>query len=407
MREDVIGLWKQRVKDYWNEAIRYLRLIANSGFLFTIYILIILGSYYYSLFLDWLPDTFPTVLFFALVIGFLLTKSPVRTFVKQADIVFLLPLEAKLDRYFRASIVYTMVFQAFTLVLVMIVLSPMYFQRIAGERYSFLGILLILLAVKFWNITVSWEEQRLQSERSRAMHKWLRLAVNISFALLVFEQAPMIYLLVLAVVMLALTLVYYRHLKRMHSVKWEHLIEVEERMLMSFYRMANSFTDVPHLKAKVKQRAWLSAFTHLIPFRQQSTFQYLFFKSFIRSNDYLGIYVRLLFIAGLLIYLLPSGYMQLFIFALFLYMSGLQLSTLWNHYTTKLWIDLYPLPLEARKQSFSFVVFILLLCKSVILTLVALLTSGAITNLIMFIVVGVGFSYFYGYKLVHRRKKYA
>ena len=40
---DGMSLWKGRVQGFWTEAMRYIRLIANSGFLFTIYILLLIG----------------------------------------------------------------------------------------------------------------------------------------------------------------------------------------------------------------------------------------------------------------------------------------------------------------------------------------------------------------------------
>lgn len=56
--KDGMSLWRERVGSYWNEAIRYLRLIANSGFLFTVYVLLLIGSVYYSRLLDSLPESF-------------------------------------------------------------------------------------------------------------------------------------------------------------------------------------------------------------------------------------------------------------------------------------------------------------------------------------------------------------
>ncbi|UTW70049.1 ABC transporter permease [Anaerobacillus sp. HL2] len=46
--QKIIGIWRYS----------YLRLIGNSGFLFTIYIAIVVGSFYYSELLKWLPNSF-------------------------------------------------------------------------------------------------------------------------------------------------------------------------------------------------------------------------------------------------------------------------------------------------------------------------------------------------------------
>ncbi|MGO4887477.1 ABC transporter permease [Anaerobacillus sp. MEB173] len=402
---EVIKIWNKRAKDYWNEAIRYLRLIGNSGFLFTIYLAIIFGSYYYSVFLKWLPETFPTPYILAVITAFIVTRSRIRTFVKEADLVFLTPIEGKLTAYFRRSIIYSFLFQSFFIILVMIVLAPLYSQRIASEGNALLLTILILLIANLWNLLCRWEEQRLQSEGSRAAHMVLRFFINVTLTFFLFAQAPFYFLLAIGLLMLLLTLFYYRHLSQKHSIKWENLLVMEEKMLTTFYRVANSFTDVPKLKARVKQRRIVSSITNLFPFKRQFTYQYIYSKTFIRSDDYFGIYMRLLIIGGILLFVIPEGYSRLFVFVLVVYMSGLQLSTLWNHHDTKIWLDLYPIPVQERKAAFSQIVFILLFLKSFVFLVLLIFTGEVLIQAFLFAGIGFVISYVYAYKLVHRRKK--
>ncbi|PAF11597.1 hypothetical protein CHH61_26455, partial [Shouchella clausii] len=56
------------------------------------------------------------------------------------------------------------------------------------------------------------------------------------------------------------------------GLKWEYLIDQEERRMTSFYRLANMFTDVPKLKDRVKRRKWLDWLLSGIPFKQDATF---------------------------------------------------------------------------------------------------------------------------------------
>ncbi|GAE35681.1 ABC transporter permease [Halalkalibacter akibai] len=204
--KDGMTLWRERVNAYWNMAIRYLRLIGNSGFLFTLYVLIIIGSYYYSVLLDWLPDTFPAIWLFVAVFAHLLTRSGVRTFVKQADVVFLLPYESKLDSYFQASKRYSLIIQSAVMMLVLVVLSPFYSQYLADEAGSLLLIFAILVVAKIWNIASSWEEQRFQSESERRSHFLLRGLINIIFIYFLFA-GELVYFLVVFGIMITLWLV--------------------------------------------------------------------------------------------------------------------------------------------------------------------------------------------------------
>ncbi|WP_078552627.1 ABC transporter permease [Bacillus alkalicellulosilyticus] len=396
-------LWNQRVKEYWNMAIRYLRLIGNSGFLFTIYLLIIIGAYYYSILLNWLPKEFPASYVFIAVMSYLLTRSPIRTFLTQGDVVFLTPLEDKLTRYFRSSIIYTAILQCCSLLVVMILLSPLFTQRVNEMPGAIYGVIGLLFVAKVWNVVCSWEEYRLQETDQRVKHTMLRLIVNLVFTFIIFAFAHVAYIIGLLAIMAILYLFYYRHFGRQHSIKWEQLIEMEERLLTMFYRIANQFTDVPKLKNKVSSRRWLQFILTGISFTRKNTFNYLFLRSFLRANDYFGMFVRILIVGAILLIVIPPGPIRILLFLLFIYMSGLQLSTLWNHYHTKLWVDLYPIAEEEKKNSFSSILFRLLLGKTIIFTLILFAYQESFVNVLILFSVGTIFSYFYSFKLVYRK----
>ncbi len=71
-----------------------------------------------------------------------------------------------------------------------------------------------------------------------------------------------------------------------------------------------------------------------------------------RSGEYLGIYLRLLVIGGLLIYFVPNQWLKLIFAILFIYMIFLQIVPLWKHHATLVWLDLYPIAETVRKQAF-------------------------------------------------------
>ncbi|WP_026672489.1 ABC transporter permease [Alkalihalobacterium bogoriense] len=405
--KSVESLWSVRVKDYWNMAIRYLRLIGNSGFLFTIYLLLIIGGYYYSVLLDWLPPQFPAVYVFVIVFTFMLTRSPVRTFVKQGDIVFITPLEAKLSSYFRSSIMYSVVLQSCTLIVVMIVLSPLFTERVNTQQGAVYSVIGLLMVAKVWNVLCSWEEQRLQSKSERFWHQMLRIVVNAAFTFLIFSGAQVMYIAVIVALLFVLYFFYYRHFEKKHSIKWEHLLEEEERMLTLFYRVANTFTDVPKLKNKVQRRVWMQWVLRSIPFKKKTSFLYLFTRTFLRANDYFGLYIRLLVVGGVLLFVIPEGIGRVLLFLLFIYMSGLQMSTLWKHYDMKIWVDLYPIDESEKKQAFSKLLFSLLFIKTVIFSLLLFVIGDSFVHLLILFILGAVFSYFYSYSLVFRKVKVA
>ncbi|MFC0561794.1 ABC transporter permease [Halalkalibacter alkalisediminis] len=402
--KDGMTLWRERVSAYWNMAIRYLRLIGNSGFLFTLYVLIIIGSYYYSVLLDWLPDSFPAVWIFVAVFAHLLTRSGVRTFVKQADVVFLLPYESKLGSYFQASKWYSLALQSAVILLVLVVLSPLFGKYLASDAGSLLLVLWILIMAKGWNIFASWEEQRFQSDYERNTHFLLRGIVNIIFTFFLFSGANVLFIAAIFVIMLGLYQLYYKKLAQQLSIKWDHLVEVEQSMLLFFYRIANSFTDVPQLKNKVRPRNYLSWLLKGITDSNKSVYHFLFVRSFLRSNDYGGIYIRLILISSVVLIALPSGWLQLLVFLLFMHMVTTQLSTLWYHYDTNMWVDLYPVELNEKKDALTQLSFRLLLIMTGIQLGVLIVTSTwKIT--IAALLIGGAYSFIGSQKFIHKRRK--
>lgn len=401
---DGMTLWNERVRDYWNEAIRYLRLIGNSGFLFTVYVLIIIGSYYYSVLLDWLPESFPAVWIFVAVFAHFLTRSGVRTFVKPADVVFLLPYESKLDSYFRASQRYSFVLQSAVILLVLIVLSPLYSQYLREHAGSVLFVLSMLLIVKGWNILTSWEEQRFQSETDRRTHFLLRGVLNIAFAFLLFSGANWLFLVAVFAIMVGLYVFYYRKLSRVLSLKWDHLIQVEQGMLLSFYRIANAFTDVPQLKNKVRPRSYLSWLLKGLTNSKTSIYHFLFARSFLRANDYAGIYIRLVFITALVLFVIPDGWLQLVVMLLFMHMVTNQLATLWYHYDAMMWVDLYPVGEGMKQEALTQISSRLLLMMTAVQICVLFVTSSTMIAGVA-LVIGVVYSFIGSRTFIHKRKK--
>ncbi|MDY7221716.1 ABC transporter permease [Halalkalibacterium halodurans] len=401
-----IQLWKKRAVGYWTEASRYLRLIANSGFLFTLYLLFIIGSYYYSVLLKWLPPTFPAVPLFVVVFTVLLTRGSVRTFLKEGDTVFLLAYEARLDDYFRRSIVYSFFMQAGLMSLVFLLLGPMIFQYLQLGSGSFWTILLALLALKFLNLLMNWEEQRLPARVYRIQHMCLRLIINGVFTFLLFVQAQLFLVAAIIILMVVIYWMYYRGFASKHSLKWDHLVEEEQRMVTLFYRVANMFADVPKLKQRVKARRYAKGFARFLSGNDKGTYEYLFARSFVRSNDYFGIYLRLTIVAIILMAGLPGGWLKLVVNLLFVYIVALQLSTLSNHYKTNQMVDLYPVHGDERSGAFSFVLFRLLIIHVLVSGLVLIMTT-TISYGLLGLTIGLGFSYMYSHRLVHRQKKFA
>src|SRR5690625_8034524 len=90
----------------------------------------------------------------------------------------------------------------------------------------------------------------------------------------------------------------------------------------------------------------------IVPYQSQSTFDYIYRLTFIRSGDYLNLFVRLSFIGMLIIFFVPNRWVVLLLGLLFIYLTAFQMVTLYHHYRTNIWIILYPVKNSYRVQSF-------------------------------------------------------
>ncbi|WP_147533120.1 ABC transporter permease [Bacillus marasmi] len=371
---DESKLWKDRFSQFTKELGRYLRYIFNGHLVVVLLFLLGTGAYYYDLFVETLTLDFPAALIMALVLGLFLTLSPIYTFLLDADKIFLLPLETKLGSYFKKSIAVSFVFQLYILVMILALFMPMYVQVHQGSFKSFFTFLLLLAIMKLWNLFSRWQIQYHVSEQLHALDSIVRFVLNGLFVYFMLIEEPL-WMTVMLALMIGLY-VYWRRETRNRGLKWEQLIDLEEKRLTSFYRIANLFTDVPKLKDQVKRRRGLDWMLNWISLRQENTYLFLYMSAFVRAGDYLGLVFRLTIIGGIALWLVKFGIGQVLIVLIFLYLTGFQLLPLANHHQNKLWVMMYPVAESLKYKAFQQLLLAILLFETVILFLV-LLVSGA------------------------------
>lgn len=396
-------LWRDRAGQRSKDLGRYLRYIFNGHLMVVLLFLLGSAGYYYQNWLKGLTAGFPAEIVMAVVIGLFLTLSPVYNFLLEADQVFLTPLENKMKTYFYRSGVISFIFQGYILLMVFAVFMPMY-ARVSASGFSYFFLfLLTLFAVKIWNLAVTW---RIQYFVQPSIYKWdsiVRYCINTIFLFLLFKHANILLLVFLAAIMAFYYRAFYARTKN-SGLKWDILIHQEEKRMNSFYRIANLFTDVPKLKDTVKRRKWLDFFLRPIAFSQEKTYLYLFTRTFLRSGDYLGLFIRLTIIGGLAIYFLSFGIGQVLLAVLFLYLTGFQLLPLWHHHQNKLWVDLYPADSKFKQTAFYFLLMVILISQTVLFALIILIKKEWMSVLIEFISGGI-FSYLFVYLYSKRRLK--
>lgn len=388
-------LWKERFTTFAKETGSYLRYIFNGHLVIVVLFLLGTAAFYYQEWIETLKPDFPAAWIIALFLAAVLTYSPIQTFLTEADKIFLLPLETRLHDYFRKSIVFSLSLQSYLLLLVLAVLMPLHVKIHGADFKSFFILLIALILIKWINILIRWNVQFFIEKNVKMTDSVIRFCINVVLLYFIFAGAQLYFAAVPAAVLILLYL-YYQKQAKVKGLKWEQLIEDEERRMNAFYRLANMFTDVPKLRDRTKRRKWLDWLVNVIPYRQDLAFSHLYLRTFARSGDYFGLLVRLTVIGGGALYFLTYGPGQILLALLFMYLTGFQLLPLWNHHQNKLWVSLYPVPESARKKSFTSLLLGIMIFQASVFA-GAVLIKGEWLSASIILASGIAFSLFFVY----------
>jgi ABC-2 type transport system permease protein len=229
MKIDINQIFQERFNDYYREASRYWRLIASSGLLFTVSILTILGLIYYRDFLAWIPGWVPIPVVLSLLFGVLVTRGAHRTLLKEADLLFLTPIERKMDQYFSKTERYNFILQGVGIAILLVILSPLYVDKIPEENQKLLFYFLIPILLKGWNLQSNWVVLRWQDKNKIRYHTALRLTFNVLFLYWFFVGGHILLLLGFSLIIL-LFYILERKIRISHAYHWLYLIEMDRRL---------------------------------------------------------------------------------------------------------------------------------------------------------------------------------
>ncbi|HDR6287797.1 TPA: ABC transporter permease EcsB [Bacillus cereus] len=397
------ALWKERFRHFLKEVRTYSKYVFNDHLKFIFVFIIGAGAYYYQQWLQTLTPSFPAALVMAVLIGLVLTAGSIQTLLKEADLVYLLPVEEKLKPYFTKAFLFTFMIQLYIIAIVAAALAPLYFQQMKQTGAGYIWIVLAFVIVKAWNLFVAWEKSFLTDQNIQRADWFIRFILNGLFVYFLVERTSVLFIGGIVLLMVLYLAIMHQMVKG-KPLNWEYLISEEGKKMMLLYRIANMFVDVPALKERVARRKWLDFILSMIG--EKRTYLYLYTRTFLRSGNYFGLYVRLLALGGVILYFIPFLYGRFIVSFIFLYLIGYQLLTLWKHHRMKIWLDLYPVGGEEKKKDFLALLNAILIIGSVIFTVIfALATKDFMMTgilLIVSILFSIGFVYQYGAKRIER-----
>lgn len=299
-------IWGNRFVHYMTELQKYMKFVFTGHLAIVLLFTIGAGGYAYSEWLKEVPSSFPSAIIAAVLIGAVLSICSPVTLLKPADIVFFLPMENKLDEYLKRSLRYSLLSQLPIPYIIFIVLLPLLAATDVAGKPQFILTAIVILLVKWKYVETEYYYRRANEGKGVWKDRFVRfvLAAILLYAVLT-ATSYLIPLIPLIGVLMAVYHSFWKKRSAANPFPYEHFITLEQNRMMRFYRFANYFTDVPHLKGSVSRRAWLGFIMRPAHFGQTSPQRYLLRRTLVRTDDIFWLWVRLTVLSVLGVVLIP------------------------------------------------------------------------------------------------------
>ncbi|WP_426449365.1 ABC transporter permease [Paenibacillus sp. S-38] len=337
-------LWVRRTAGFQAEIRPYVVYALQSAALAVVLLMLGAGIGYHYL-LTSAPPSFPFRELAACILFPAAALSPIRTYIKEADLIFLMPMENEMSAYFAKT-----ASRAFTLQLIILLVSwlaawPLYAQA-EGEHgfLLFVHIFLVLAAAKKVLLYGRSLELKLSEKKSILFYVLLRTVIAAGTVYSITALSAWAGTLAAALLLLCYLACLYP--ARRPAVNWTRLVELEKRHRGVIFRLLNNFIDVPSVQgrprsvhAPKKLLGAIGGFRH----GPRDAYRFLYTLVWLRS-EWFGITVRLTLIGVILLAVVRGTVAGGILYALFAVLTALQLKEVQKAYRHSDWSFIYPLP---------------------------------------------------------------
>jgi len=345
------SLWERRRAAYLRETMPYWRYVLGSGGLAMGFAFILLVQGYASLLNRARADGALEpwfAAFAAAAVAAALAWNPARTYVTRADLVLLLPMEARLAEYFRAARTLGAAWSGAALAAALALYAPFYAAAGFGGAAAYAGAAAAVLALKALLAYGAWKERQFRYAGARFAFAAAKAAAAFATAYTLL-RGP---LDIAAAGLLALWAAYAAALRAPQAYRyhWERLVETERRTVALHEAWFGLFVDLPHRAETYRARPYWNALLRLLPHKRPNAFLYLYWRTFLRSTMSV-LALRIVAVEALLVWAFPHPGAAAAVFAASCWIMGLQLRGIRTPPEEPLLAAMSPLPDELRERS--------------------------------------------------------
>lgn len=312
------ALFQKRRRDFLERCSKYLRYVLNDHFVLMLMVFLgFLSLQYRQLLIAFPKNSWPITLIVLAVSFLILFSGRMATYLEEADQIFLLTREKEVLEELAAASRRSYLLWSGLQVLVQLLFLPIYL-KLGWAIWIVVVYILVLLVAKYFLV------KRQQSSY-----------------------------------------------QRQGVLDWSKAIRDEQKRKQTILRFFALFTTVKGISTSVKPRKYLDGILGLVTSHQMWFNLYL--RAFLRAGDYLGLTLRLVFLALLSLIAIEEAWLSLGLVLVFHYLLLFQLLGLYKHYDYQYLIQLYPLDIKAKVKDFQHLLRVILYGLLVVETVVALL----------------------------------
>lgn len=312
------ALFQKRRRDFLERCSKYLRYVLNDHFVLVLMVFLgFLSLQYRQLLIAFPKNSWPIALIVLAVSFLILFSGRMATYLEEADQIFLLTREKEVLEEFEAASSRSYLLWSGLQVLVQLLLLPIYLK----------------LGLAIWVVVL--------------------------------------YILVLLVAKYFLVKHQQSSYQRQGVLDWSTAIRDEQKRKQTILRFFALFTTVKGISTSVKPRKYLDGILGIATSHQMWFNLYL--RAFLRAGDYLGLTLRLVFLALLSLIAIEEAWLSLGLVLVFHYLLLFQLLGLYKHYDYQYLTQLYPLDKKRKIKDFQYLLRVILYGLLMVEMVVALL----------------------------------
>ena len=392
---NIENIFSDRRKKEQELKLTYSKYIFNSHLI--MFLIIVLGAALIN-YSKWIAiaskvELYSVYIAATLAFSYYLVSTKIKTYIKEADAVFLLPLEKYYRKVGLKTVINSTVVHIITVVIFYFATKPI--TNLIGniDRLS----IFMLLIVIIWNNLLKYLQVIHYKE---IIWSKLLLFIVIFMQLLVvfFDDIAIRIIYLISIIVLAVFTYYIMKNagnklnakdQEKYVVNWNQAADYDKHRIESYLKFVNMFVDVPLSGVKVARRKY---FDILLPkltkdnFKKENSFKYYYYRVFLRQENTVYLALRLMLLAALVTFSFKNTYVSGLAIISYSYLTIIQLVPLYKQMSNNIWHSILPVSEDIKIKSYKQLLTSVMIVTTLLLGVVSILLASFSTMNILVII---------------------